>query len=112
MQIRFILSLILAIVVALFAVMNAAPVNVNLFFAQFKLSLAIVIFASAVFGAVIIMILGMISQAKMKLKIKELTKKNQQLAVEVSKLKEVSIIKEKEIPIVDSLLHVNQSTEN
>jgi len=112
MQIRFIFSLILAIIVALFAVMNAIPVNVNLFFAQFKVSLAIVIFASAVFGAVIIMILGMISQAKMKLKIKELSKKNQQLAVEVSNLKEASIITEKEVQIIDSLMHVDQTSEN
>ncbi len=112
MQIRFILSLILAIVVALFAVMNATPVNVNLFFAQFEVSLAIVIFIAAMFGAVIIMALGMISQSKMKAKIRELTKKNQQLTVEIGELNNMRLIDKDETHVISGTLDLGQSSEN
>ena len=52
-----IIALIAVILVALFSVQNAAPVVISFFFWKFEASLAVVIFLSALAGAVITVII-------------------------------------------------------
>lgn len=87
MQILFIFSLIFAILVSIFAVMNSDPVTIKLLWKQFQFSQAIVILGSAVFGAVIVALLGVFSKVKSSLKIRELHNKIKNLEKEIEELK-------------------------
>ncbi|WP_099191373.1 LapA family protein [Tepidibacter mesophilus] len=82
MQLGFIISLIFAILVALFAVQNSGSVVISFLFAEFNISQALVILISAALGAIIVMLLGFIKQIKLKLKIKEQSKKIKSLEEE------------------------------
>ncbi len=75
MQFGFIISLVAAILVAVFAIKNGESVTIDLFFTTKEVSQAIVILISAASGAIIVAILGLYRQIKMSFKIKELTKK-------------------------------------
>lgn len=74
MEFKFIVSLIFAVLVAIFAIQNAGSVDVKFFFAHFRISQAVVILASAIIGAIIAVLLGLIKQIKQRMKIKQLTK--------------------------------------
>lgn len=74
MQVTFILSMIFAVVIALFAVANSEPVTINLILKSFQLSQAVVILVSAVVGAVIVFLLSLVSRAKSAVKAKNLNK--------------------------------------
>lgn len=87
MQIYFILSLIASILVVIFAVTNAAAVPVRIFFVEYKLSLALIIFISAAFGAVIATLFGFVKQFKLSKQLKKLHHENQALLDENNKLK-------------------------
>lgn len=67
---RFILSLGFSIIIALFAIANASPVRVNFIVAVYEVSQAIVILISAIAGAVIVMLLSIVKNIKLKMKIK------------------------------------------
>ncbi|WFD08878.1 LapA family protein [Tepidibacter hydrothermalis] len=82
MQFGFIISLIFAILVAVFAIQNSGIVAISFLFAKFNISQALVILISAALGAVIVMLLGFIKQIKLKLKIKEQSKKIKSLEEE------------------------------
>lgn len=88
MQLYFIFSLIASIVVIIFAITNAAAVPVRIFFAEYELSLALVIFISTAFGAIIASMLGLVRLIKQKLQIKRLQHENQTLLTEQKKLEE------------------------
>lgn len=88
MQLYFILSLLASILLVIFAVTNAAAVPVRIFFAQYNFSLALIIFISTAFGAVIATMLGFVKQFKLKKQIKKLSTDNQTLVLENTKLKE------------------------
>lgn len=88
MQLYFILSLITSIVVIIFAITNAAAVPVRVFFAQYELSLALIIFISTAFGAIIASMLGLVKQFKLKKQIKKLHNENQTLTIEQKRLQE------------------------
>ena len=66
---------------------NAASVTIKFLFTEFTISQAIIILISAVFGAIIVLILGTIKQLKMNRKIKNLTKQNNHLEAENKTLK-------------------------
>lgn len=80
MQVGFILSLVFAILVTVFALQNSEVVDVNFLFANVPVSQALVIFISAALGAIIVTILGLFRQFKLSRKIKEQNK-------DISKLK-------------------------
>ncbi|MTI47786.1 MAG: LapA family protein [Firmicutes bacterium] len=86
MQIGFILSLIFAILIAAFALKNGDNVNIDLFFTTREVSQAIVILISTAFGAIMVMILGLVRQIKLSLKIKEQSKKIDTLEEEKQEL--------------------------
>lgn len=87
LEIRFIVSLFFAIIVAIFAIQNAGSIDVNFFFWNFTISQAIVIFGSAIIGGVIVFLLGLIKQIKQNRKIKKLTKEVERLTLQLEELK-------------------------
>lgn len=75
MQIGFIVILIIAIFVAIFAIQNGAPVDVDLFFATFRTPLAVVMMTCIIIGAVLVLVLGTTRQFKKRSESKELKNK-------------------------------------
>jgi uncharacterized integral membrane protein len=88
MQLYFVLSLIASIIVIIFAITNAAAVPVRVFFVQYELSLALIIFISTAFGAIIASMLGLVKLFKQKKQIRKLNNENQALLAEQKKLQE------------------------
>jgi uncharacterized integral membrane protein len=88
MQIHFVLSLLVAILVVIFAVTNAGAVPVKIFFAEYSLSLALVIFISAALGAVIATMFGLVKQFRLGKQLKKLHNENEALTAENSRLKD------------------------
>ncbi|WP_097028476.1 LapA family protein [Clostridium peptidivorans] len=84
---RFILSLIFALVVAIFALQNAETVNISFLLMDLSISQALVIFISAIFGAATVMMLSIIRWIKLKSKIKSSLKTITLLEEENKKLK-------------------------
>lgn len=72
MEKGFILSLIFAGIVGIFALSNSEKVAIDLIFTKVEISQAIVIFISAFLGAIIVAILGWVKDLRMKREIKEL----------------------------------------
>ncbi len=76
MQVTLIISLVFAIFIALFAAVNGSAVTINLFFWQLEgVSQAMVILASAAFGAILVYLSGMMNRFKQAKRIKDLEKK-------------------------------------
>lgn len=75
MQIGFIVILIIAIFVAIFAIQNGDMVSLDLFLTKVNLPLAVVIMACIILGAVIVLILGTTRQFKNRSETKEMKNK-------------------------------------
>ena len=75
MRIGFIISLIFAILVALFGVQNSEIISVNFFSTKFYISLALIIFISAIIGAIIVTLFGLQKELTLILGNKRLAKK-------------------------------------
>ena len=90
MEKGFILSLIFAGIVGLFALSNGEKVAIDLIFTKVEMSQAIVIFISAFLGAIIVAILGLVKDLKYKKTIREITK-------------EIETIKEEKKGLIDQL---------
>jgi len=88
MTTRFVISLIFAVLVAVFALQNSMTVTINFLFAEFAISQALVILISAVFGSIIVLFLGTIKQIKSNMKIRNLTKTINALEAENKVLKD------------------------
>lgn len=85
-QVMFIVSLVFAIIITIFALTNANPVIINLIFYKFEASQALVIFISAALGAVIVTSLGLVNHIKLKSQIKTLRKTNEELSAKINSL--------------------------
>jgi len=99
MRIGFILSLVFAILVALFGIQNSAIISVNFFSTTFKISLALVIFISTIIGAIIVALLGLKKEFALSRGNKKLTKKakNFQNEIETYRNENVTLMTENEI---------------
>lgn len=86
MEIKFIISLLFAILVAIFAIQNSGSVEINFLFTKFTISQAVVILSSAIVGALIVLLLGLVKQIKQNMKIKQLNKEIETLIEERDKL--------------------------
>lgn len=75
MQIGFIVILIIAIFVAIFAIQNGTPVPLDLFLARFEMPLAVVMMVCIIIGAIIVLILGTTRQFKKRTESKEMKNK-------------------------------------
>jgi|SRR5690554_768799 len=67
---RFVLSLFFALVVALFAIQNAAAVDITFIVWHVSISQALVIIISAIFGAIIVTLLSLIKHLQLNSVIK------------------------------------------
>jgi len=82
-----VVSLLFALVVAVFAVQNNAPVEISFLGWNFPgTSLVIIIFGSAAAGAVSVFFLGLFKQIKMKMEIRQLKAENSNLKFELNKV--------------------------
>lgn len=97
MEKGFILSLIFAGIVGMFALNNSEKVAIDLIFTQVEMSQAIVIFISAFLGAIIVAFLGWVKNLKFKKEIKELNIERNTIDEEKSKLIEQLESKEQQI---------------
>ena len=88
MPIAFIFSLLFSVLVVVFALQNSAVVTINFLFIEYSMSQAIVILISAAFGAIIVLLLGMLKQLKSSMKIRGLTKTVNKLEEDERQLKE------------------------
>jgi uncharacterized integral membrane protein len=86
MEKGFILSLIFAAIIAIFALNNSDRVLIDLFFTEVRMSQAIIILISALFGAIITTAFSWVKRLRLNKKIKslnqqitELDKKNKEL---------------------------------
>lgn len=86
-QILFIISLVFAIIITIFAITNSEPVTINLIYQEVIASQALVIFVSAAIGAVIVSMLGIIKYIKLTMGLKKLKKENEALKIELDGLK-------------------------
>ena len=106
MEFKFIVSLLFAVLVAIFAIQNAGSIEVRFFFAQFTISQAVVILGSAIIGAIIVLLLGLIKQIRQNLKIKQLSKEVENLKNDNStlqaKIDELSLAKTQEYETTES----------
>lgn len=94
-QTYVIIAIIFMIVVAIFAVTNVDPVQVNYFFWQVESPLILVILFSVLMGVIITAAVGMVKMFKMQRDLKSLRRKNDALTQLVDKDK-VEKLKETE----------------
>jgi len=105
MQLYFILSLIASILLIIFAITNATLVPVKIFFIQYELSLALIIFIATALGAIIATFIGLLKQFKFKKEIKKLNTEKENLISQQEELeKEISSLKK-------SFDHINTTYE-
>jgi len=88
MPIAFIFSLLFSVLVVVFALQNSMMVTINFLFVEHTISQALVILASAIFGAIIVLLLSMLKQIKQNMKIRHLTKTVNKLEEEARLVKE------------------------
>lgn len=88
MQWKFIVSLVAALVVAVFAIQNSDPVDIKFLVASANISQALVILISASLGAVVAIFLGLLKQFSLKKSLKENSKRIQSLESEISSLRD------------------------
>jgi uncharacterized integral membrane protein len=100
-QVLFIIGLVFAILITVFALSNSKPVAISLLFYEVNASQALIIFVSAALGAIIVAALGMVRYIRRMTEIRRLRK-------EIESLK-------KEIAFLESLTEetpVNEKTES
>lgn len=114
MQKNIIIILILSIFIAIFAILNAGAVPVNLIVTTVEISAALVILISACFGAVIVFVFDTMTKRKLRKVIKEheknivlITKEHQDLKAKYDDaVSELSVLKD-QINVVNENLELN-----
>ena len=87
MQVFSLLAIFFALLVAIFAVQNAVPVEINFLAWQFRqISLVLVILGSAAFGALVVFLLGIVKQIRQTRMIRELRSQHKKLQETLARL--------------------------
>ncbi|MEK8126372.1 lipopolysaccharide assembly protein LapA domain-containing protein [Paenibacillus filicis] len=81
-QWMLIVTLIFALITAIFAVINVEPVRVNFMFTQTDIPLILVVLGSTLLGGLIAAFLGLIQQFKLKRVVRQLEKRIAELEQE------------------------------
>lgn len=105
---KFVLALIFALIVAVFALQNAIAVDISFLTMEFSISQALVILISAAFGALAVLLLSLVRWIKCQAKIKGSAKTISTLEQENKKLK--MKLEEKESAILQT--QENEMTKN
>lgn len=87
MQVRAIILLVFSLIIAVFAVMNTQPVNINFIFGNAEVQLILIILISLLLGAIFMFILASMKQIKLTRQIKQLEKENQGFIQEIEQFK-------------------------
>lgn len=88
MQIYFIFSLLFAVIIALFAVVNSEIIEISYFFGSVPVAQSVVILASAATGALIMGLFAIFSKLKSGLRSRKLNTRIKALEKELEKYKE------------------------
>lgn len=92
MQLYLPAVLIFALLIAVFAVQNAVPVDIQFLSWRFPgISLALVIFGSLVIGALFAFILGLFRQARLGRQVRHYQAKARELADELARLRQADL---------------------
>lgn len=91
MRFGFIISLVFAIVVAIFGIQNSEVITVNFFSTNLSISLALLIFISTIIGAIIIAMLGLKKELSLSHGNKQLTKKAKNFENEIEVMKDENV---------------------
>jgi lipopolysaccharide assembly protein A len=84
---KFVLALIFALIVAVFALQNAGAVDISFVTMELSISQALVILISAAFGALVVLLLSLVRWIKCQAKIKSSAKTISALEQEIKQLK-------------------------
>lgn len=84
---KFVLALVFALVVAIFALQNAGAVDISFLTMELSISQALVILISAAFGALVVLLLSLVRWIKCQAKIKSQSKNISTLEQENRQLK-------------------------
>lgn len=84
---KFVLALLFALIVAVFALQNAGAVDVSFLNLELSISQALVILFSAIFGALVVMLLSLVRWIKYQSKVKNSAKTINALELENKQLK-------------------------
>lgn len=71
---KFVLALVFALIVAIFALQNAGAVDISFLTMELSISQALVILISAAFGALVVLLLSLVRWIKCQAKIKNQAK--------------------------------------
>lgn len=94
---KFSLSLLFAVLVALFAIQNSGSVEISFLFINLVASQALIILISAAFGAIIALLLSLMKQYKQNKKIKDCQHERDLLQKDMINLEQELEIKQNEI---------------
>ncbi len=95
---RFVLSLLFAVIVAIFAVQNANTADIKFLYMHLTISQALIIIVSAIVGAVTVFLLSIIRLFKLKKKIKDANKAVAALKEENEQLKQALALEKSQVP--------------
>jgi len=87
-QFLFVVGLVFAVIISVFAITNADPVEINLLFTTFQASQALLVFLSAAAGAIIVVSLGLIRHLKLTGQLRTMRKENDKLRNQIKFLEE------------------------
>lgn len=79
-------ALVFALIIAIFAVINVKPVEVNFLFTKTTLPLILIILASTLLGGLTVWLLGMIRQIRLQRTVKSLEKQVSEMTEEAERL--------------------------
>lgn len=97
MQIRVMIILLFSLVLAVFAVINTQPVEINFFFTKAEIELIFVIIFSLIIGAFLMFILSSMKQLQQSRRIKNLGKENIKIKADLEQLKSQQLKNEEQV---------------
>lgn len=90
MQVFSLLAIVFALLVAIFAIQNAVVVEINFLAWKFpQMSLVLVIFGSAAFGAFFVFLLGLFKQLRLIKEVRELRGQNKNMSEKIEQLEQM-----------------------
>jgi len=113
MQAYLVGALLFAVLVSVFAIQNIRPVEIHFLIWELReISLVLVILGSAFIGAVVVFFLGAFRQFSNQRVIKELTKKNKALEMEIENYRPDNITLNEDIAGLDQGLTETSEDKN
>lgn len=90
-QVLFIVGLLFAIIITVFAMINSKTVEINFLFTKLKASLALVVLLSAAFGAIGAGLLGLFRRVGLSSELRSVRKQNEKLMNQIKYAEDTKI---------------------